>query len=229
MSIINANVILSSLAEVPVDHSTGNRFKDLVQKEFGRNYGNRISSTEFTYSIKWDPTQANLCSVVDRRTDYCCYEFHYNRPRYTLALKDCGRVQVKKEGGDHSHWTANSTAANVKKLVSRIENQLAKNTGNNSALVIGTATAAATPPQAEAMIREVTNPATQAPMIADEIIKLKALLDDGTLTKKEFQKAKKIILASDDARLATLLVEPTIEIGGLGEGLLSLMDGLGGL
>ena len=147
-----------------------------------------------------------------------------NRPRYTLALKDGGRVQVKKGWGNHSHWTANSTAAHVKKLVSRIENQLVNNTGNNSALVIATATAAATPPQAEAMIREDTNPATQAPMIADEIIKLKALLDDGTLTKEEFQKARKIILASDDARPATLKKRKQ-----LGDGLLSFMERVGGV
>jgi hypothetical protein len=235
MSVINAKVVASP-AEVPaVDHSTGNRFKDLVQKEFGRTYGSKISSTKFPYSITWDPRQANSCSVVDRRTDYCCYEFHWNKPRYTLTLKDGGRVQVKKEGGDHSHWTANSTAANVKKLVSRIENQLVNNTGNDSAMVtrIATATAtatvaaAATPPQAEAMIREDAKPATQVPMIADEITKLKALLDDRTLTKKEFQKAKKIILASDDAKPATLFVKPIIETVGLGEGLLSIIDALG--
>ena len=78
MSAINANVV-SSLAEVPVDHSTGNRFKDLVQKEFGRTYSSRISSADFAYSIKWDPTQANSCTVVDIRTDYRGYECHCNR------------------------------------------------------------------------------------------------------------------------------------------------------
>jgi hypothetical protein len=233
MSVIHTNIVASP-AEVPVDHPTGTRFKDLVQKEFGRTYGSKISSTKFPYSITWDPTKANSCSVVDRRTDYCCYEFHWDKPRYTLTLKDGGRIQVKKGKGDHSHWTANSTAANVKKLVSRIENQLANNTGTNSALdrpIV--AIAAATPPQAEAMIREDAKPATQAPMIADEIIKLKALLDDGTLSEKEFQKAKNIILVSDDAIPAAQIVKPIIEtvgVGvGLGEGILSLMGGLGSL
>ena len=162
--------------------------KDLVQKGFGS-----------SYSITWNPTRANSRSVHLINEDDCCEACLDPTPayKYILTLKDGGRVHVRPHWGEVRNGEENpaaAAAANEAQLASRIENQLMNNTWDNSALVA--ATVVASPPQVEAMIREDAEPATQTPTIADEVTKLKSMFDDGTLTKEEFQHAKKKVIFS---------------------------------
>lgn len=172
-------------------------FKQLVEKEF---------SQEFF--IVW--SDSNICAIERKdNPDDCSACFHSQRYvviSYTLSLRSGGQIEwVDNRSGSwgriirdsfHNETLNILVVGHNKMLVqslSRIESQLAGGV-TGSELAVAAKTIAPLP---EAMVRmddDVDKPS--APSVSDEISKLKALLDDGTLSEEEFHQAKKKILLS---------------------------------
>lgn len=173
-------------------------FKQLVEKEF---------SQEFL--IVW--RDSNICEIERKdNPDDCSACFFSQRVAvisYTLSLRSGGQIEwvdnlsdsccriTKDEISRHERLNI-LVAGHNKMLVQsllRIESQLAGRVTGSELAVAATTIA----PLPQAMVRMDDNEdKPSVPSVSDEISKLKALLDDGTLSEEEFRQAKKKILLS---------------------------------
>jgi len=191
-----ADLMKAAEKEVQIAASEIPLFKKLVTEEFGREF-----------NITWWVKNSNKCTISHKNNPdeftACCCPGCVQQYVFTLTLNDEGRVDVvdtlhgsfNRVQGNMAAGQGNSSqaiavvnmTANVNQKASRVETRLMMNE-NNSSIPVVTAIPA---PQAEVMVRDENSGKKS---MADEIAKLKALLDDGVLTEEEFQTAKQKVI-----------------------------------
>jgi len=178
-------------------------FKQLVEKEFSREF-----------FIVW--RNSNICKI-DRKDNpdeitACCCPGCVQVISYTLSLRSGGQIEWVDNVADSFNRMQGNVAANEGNATQIVgvqghNNRLVQSLSRIEIQLIGDATgfelavaATTIAPLAQAMVRmdddEDKPSGPSGPSVSDEISKLKALLDDGTLSEEEFQQAKKKVLLS---------------------------------
>lgn len=180
-------------------------FDNLVRQEFGKEFNVYQSSKDGhvapgLFSCKIDHKKNPDDTVA------CCCPGIVQQYRYTLTLDTskgaAPKVHVKDEitGLNRTQAAmANTNISNqiqrvnnlVFQAVSRIETQLIiEHHNNNAATNVAAVPAGAVVPEVQAEVME------ERVSVADEVLKLKQLHDNGVLNDEEFEQAKKKALSS---------------------------------
>ena len=181
-------------------------FENLVRQEFGKEFNvyrykdGHVARGLFACKIDYKKNPSDLAA--------CCCPGIVQQYGYTLTL---GGAAPTKGAAPKVHVEDNITGLNrtqaamaqtnisnqiqmmnnqVFQAVSRIETQLILEHQNNNATIVAAVPASVVVPEVQAEVME-----ERVLSVADEVLKLKQLHDDGVLNDEEFEQAKKNALS----------------------------------